>query len=142
MSGFVQSIRTVTVWMVGSVPVTVSVKSSQVELVQSAPIGSDVDSVKGPPPHVSGALPGDIVPLDGVAARDAGANKRIENTSASTRTGTGGTRRDVRIGDLHREKDSCRAHPACGGDRERTEKWYWGGNARTYQRASEKCVGE
>src|SRR5206468_12520199 len=101
--------------MVGSVPVTVSMKSSQVELVQSAPTGSDVDSVKGPPPHVSGALPGDIVPLDGVAARDAGANKRIENTRASARRGTGGRRRDVRIGDLHREKECCGAEPARRG---------------------------
>jgi hypothetical protein len=44
-------------------------KSSQVEFVQSAPTGSDVDSVKGPPCHVAVVgPPGDIPPLGGVAA--------------------------------------------------------------------------
>ncbi len=57
-----------TLWMVGSVPVTVRRKLSHVEVVQSAATGSEVDSVKGPPSQVALGLAGDIDPLEGVAA--------------------------------------------------------------------------
>jgi hypothetical protein len=60
-------------------------------LEQSAATGLVLDPVKGPPLHVNDGVPVDMVPLDGVAAWDAGA--RIRSTrKLRTMTGTAGTR--------------------------------------------------
>src|SRR5438874_1543733 len=105
-SGFDQFAVTVILWTAGSVPVTVMMKLSQVELVQSADTGSDVDSVNGPPPHVSVVLVGVMVPLEGVAAFRIGgrAMKATRKNAKMSSAGTGWTRFGAHIGDLRRRR--------------------------------------
>jgi len=66
-------------------------------LEQSAATGLVLDSVKGPPPHVNDVVVVDMVPLEGVAARDIGVRGRRRT---KTRMEISGTRRGIHMGDL------------------------------------------
>jgi len=85
------------------VPVTVRRKLSQVEFVQSAATGSDVDSVKGPPAQLAVGEAGDIDPLEGVAAwavAIAMSARARKTESTRARGGRSGMRWRVDMGDL------------------------------------------
>jgi len=96
---------TVMLWIEGSVPVTMRRKSSQVDVVQSAPRIRGAP-VKGPPLHEADAVVGDIVPLEGVAACATVVSRKTKRAKISKNTevrNLGG----VDIGDLPAQRSRC-----------------------------------